>query len=110
MDTKMHRIARRIVSSHQMKLRGLLKLNISVDVEDENHSWLGEFNGPKSLTPDGVARWSVIGTLDTPVSLEGNKVVILGNLTDAQRTSVCSLLNTLAGNVNEDTYQKYVEK
>ena len=108
--TKAHRIARRIVVGKLMRVRDLLETDMSVDVEDEQKTWRCPFDGKARLTPDGVARWSAIGTLDLPVTVQGNVAVVSGLDTDEKEKAVCALFNTLAGNVNEYTYGKYVKK
>lgn len=107
---KTGRIARRIVSSRATTVRGLLGMDVSVFVEDEQKTWRCVFDGPKSLTPDGIARWSVWGVLDLPVMITGDVAVVSGIDTDGMEKAVCSLFNTLAGSVNDDTYEKYVEE
>lgn len=107
--TRNHRIARRIASGVTTTIRELLKMDLSVDVQDERKTWLCPFDGKVKLTPDGVARWSVDGILDLPVIVRGNEATVYGLDTDRKEKAVCALFNTMAGNVNDDTYEKYVE-
>lgn len=107
--TKDHKIARRIVAGIMTTVRELLKMDLSVDVQDEQRTWICPFDGKAELTPDGVARWSVDGILDLPVTVRGNEATVHGLDTDRKEQAVCALFNTMAGNVNDDTYEKYVE-
>ena len=107
---KCERIARRIVSAQTMKIRDFLKTDYVAEVVDEQRTWSCMFEGKKELTADGMARWSAGGTLDLPITLNGDVAVVSGLKTDEQEKAVCSLFNTLAGNVNEDTYNKYVKQ
>ena len=106
--TKNHRIARRIVAGVMTTVRGLLGMDLSVDVQDEQRTWMCQFDGKAELTPDGVARWSVDGILDLPVTVRGNEATVHGLDTDRKEKAVCALFNTIAGNVNDSTYAKYV--
>lgn len=107
--TKSHRIARRIVAGVTTTIRGLLKMDVSVDVHDEQRTWTCSFDGKVKLTPDGVARWSMDGIFDLPVTVRGSEATVHGLDTDRKEKAVCALFNTIAGNVNDDTYEKYVE-
>ncbi len=107
--TKAHRIARRIVVGKLTRVRELLDTDISVDVENEQKTWTCHFDGKAKLTADGVARWSVDGILDLPVTIQGNIAIVSGLDTNDKEKAVCALFNTLAGNVNDNTYKKYVD-
>ncbi len=107
---KFELIARRISAQSTMTIRDLLEKEISVDVMDEQGTWSCPFDGKKTLTADGVARWSLHGTLDLPVTLIADKAIVSGLDSYETEQAVCALFNTLAGNVNKDTYAKYVEK
>ena len=107
--TTSHRIARRIAAGVTTTIRKLRKMDLSVDVQDEQRTWMCPFDGKVKLTPDGVARWSVDGILDLPVTVRGNEATVHGLDTDGKEKAVCALFNTIAGNVNDDTYEKYVE-
>lgn len=107
---KQSRIARTIMSSLTTTVRGLLGMDISVDMRDEQGTWTCPFDGKADLTPDGVARWSADGTLDMEVTIQGNEAIVHGIDTDEKEKAVCALFNTVAGNVNDDTYGKYVQE
>lgn len=100
-------IARKISATEKMTIRDLLDKGFSVDITDESGAWACPYEG-KKLTADGVARWSADGTLDIEIELQGGNAIVTGVQTEEQLESVCALFNTLAGNVNEYTYNKYV--
>ena len=106
---KLERIAKSIVSSKTMAIRDFIDTEYVAEVVDEQRTWSCMFEGRGRLTPDGVARWSADGTLDLPITLNGDMAVVSGLVREEQEKSVCALFNTLAGNVNDDTYAKYVE-
>lgn len=105
----MNKIARKIVGS-QITVRELLtkkiKVNIIINTEDNVEL---SFSGPVELTPDGVARWGLNNILNIPLLLDDNEAIISVVLTHKQIQDLCSLFNTIAGHVNDDTYNKYIK-
>ena len=69
-----------------------------------------EYSGPVELTQDGFIRWSSNGTFDVQLVINGYQASIINVLNHEQINNVCSLFNTINGNVNEDTYKKYIRR
>lgn len=91
-------------------VRRFLGSGLEVVVSDEQKTWQCDYDGASKLTPDGIARWSADGTLELPITVSVNKATVHGLDNDRKEKSVCALFNTLAGNVNESTFAKYVKK
>ena len=110
-DKKMdiNKIAKKILSTKKVSIRQLLKMNIYLQITSEqDDSFIIQFSGPVNLTQDGIIRWTSNGTFDVELLINGYSGRIISQLNDNQLKNVCSLFNTINGNVNEDTYQKYI--
>ena len=104
-----NKIALKIASS-QITIRDLLNKNIRTEIVISiDDSFTIPFSGPVKLTPDGVARWGANGTLNLTILLDNDEAIINDVLTHKQIQDVCSLFNTIAGHVNDDTYNKYIK-
>ena len=66
------------------------------------------YNGPVELTSDGIARWSSNGVLDILVDVNDGSATVLYNDEAVEDDEICSLFNTISGQVNKFTYKKYV--
>ena len=90
-----------------MKVRDVLDFDGTYWITGEEGGWKIPFHGPANLTVDGFARWTANGVLDKKVALAGNSVIVKGIIDDRDCDHVCALFNTLAGGVNDDTFEKY---
>ena len=95
--------------SRVLSIRDFIDLGIRSVVTNEDGDWEIAIDGNARLTADGVARWSANGVLDKEIVVDGNRAVVTGIDTPALGKAVSSLFNTLAGQVNEDTFSKYVK-
>lgn len=108
---KYKKIVERIASKKILKIRQLLQKKVNVFIKYiYDDSFQLQFFGPVTLTSDGIAKWSMNGILDLKVILIGAQVIIQDKLNENELNDICSLFNTIAGNVNEDTYNKYIQK
>lgn len=96
------------MDGRRMKIRDFINSGISANVGDEDGNWSIWINGDCYLSSDGIARWSFYDTLDEEIIVNGNKAVVIGIIEPEKIKNVCALFNTLAGNVNDDTFSKYV--
>ena len=80
---------------------------ISANVSgDRSKDWSIRIYGNARLSDEGKKRWSRV--LRHKMEIDGENAVVQGIMTDEDEELVCSLFNTLAGQVNEDVYGKYV--
>lgn len=107
---KIERIARSITASMETTVRAFVGSGVEATVADEQNTWQCDYDGKSVLTPDGMARWSADGTLELSITVSGNKATVHGLDSDHKEKSVCALFNTLAGNVNKNTFAKYVKE
>lgn len=89
-------------------IKKLLQMDIDVDIQDMNEEWSVPFKGKKKLTDNGFVKWADI--LNKKVRIIDNEAIIIDELNEDEINEICSLFNTLQGNVNEYTYKKYIEK
>lgn len=108
---KIIKIARKIASKQILTIKQLLQKKIDVNIiYHSDDSFELYFEGNAKLTPNGIAKWSYNNILDIKVVLIGDQAFIQDILTKEQINDLCALFNTIAGNVNKNTYNKYVEK
>ncbi len=88
-----------------MKIRDFIDGGIKANVKDADGRWSIFVDGSCRLTPDGLARWADV--LDCELHLSG-KDAVASIIDNGQEKKICSLFNTLAGNVNENVFSKYV--
>lgn len=105
---KINKIALKIAKK-SLTIRELLKKKINLEITyGLDESFKLNFSGPINLTPNGVARWGHL--LNTNILIDDdNTANIIDVLSNQQIQDICSLFNTIAGNVNEDTYNKYID-
>lgn len=70
--------------------------------------WMSIYRGPVELTSDGVARWSANGVLDLPIDVKDGVATVVCDDDTIDGDDICSLFNTISGQVNKFTRRKYV--
>ena len=98
------------IANKSLTIRQLLTKKFDIEIiSGLDDSFKLTFSGPAQLTPEGIARWGANGTLDRTLLLDNNQAEIIEVLNKTQIQDLCSLFNTIAGNVNEHTYNKYID-
>ena len=94
------------MNGRRMSIGDFVDSGIPANVTDEGGKWMTPVNGKCRLTSDGIARW--YNALDHEIVLSDGKAVVIGVADENDQKEVCSLFNTLAGQVNDDVFSKYV--
>ena len=82
-----------------------IDLEITSSIDD---TFVIDYSGPVKLTEDGMIKWSSNGVFDIEIIIQGYQGRIIQVLSDEKLKQLCALFNTINGNVNKDTYKKYI--